>query len=293
MRIAGFYILSAWLIFSGCRHNLSLKMQRNFVKGPLNEVMYYLGYPDTLNYEKVVLFIRGTGRFPASRDFGMGAEASMFGYSIVYPEKSYIDDPQKYYIHDNRAQRMHDLTIIIDDLLEKGTKDILILADSEGTMLAPGIALKYSQSVKGMVCMAGSVFPFVQDIEYSVKNDIGIFERIESVETFGAIVDSIYADSTSVNKGFLGHPYKFWSSYLRYDPAVDLKKIKAPVLYLNGEKDNVNIRKQKEVIAQLQTAGVNIEQIVYKGVGHNLMEVGKKMAKDILKWAQRNGVIGR
>ncbi|MFW5774708.1 MAG: alpha/beta hydrolase family protein [Chitinivibrionales bacterium] len=287
----GYVFFSVVLILLSCQQSISLKAQRHVVKGELNDVVYYIGYPDSVNHKRVVLFIRGTGRFPATRDFGMGAEASLFGYSIVYPQKSFVNDPQKYHEHDSRYQRMHDLVTVIEDLIGRGTQEILILADSEGTMLAPEIAEKYESTVSGLVCMGGSVSPFEKDIEYCVEHSRGVFASIENLDALHATFDSIYSDPTNVEKDFLGHSYRFWASYLKQNPLEYLNKLSTPVLYLNGENDEINIRKQQAVIEQLRIQGINIEQITYPDIGHNLSPLGRKLAGDILSWARRNGII--
>ncbi|MFP4418902.1 MAG: alpha/beta hydrolase family protein [Chitinispirillaceae bacterium] len=286
-----YVLISVVPFLMSCQQSITLKAQRNVAKGELNDVLCYIGYPDTLSFGKVVLFIRGTGRFPATQDFGMGAEASLFGYSIVYPQKSYVNDPQKYYEHDSRYQRIHDLVAVIDDLIGRGTQQILILADSEGTMLAPELAKTYKDQVTGLVCMGGSLFPFEKDIEYCVNKKRGVFASIENEDELHASFDSIFARPTNVKKDFMGHSYRFWASYLKYNPLEHINKLSMPVLYLNGENDEIDIPGQKALIEQLRIRGINIGQITYAGVGHELTAVGRKLAEDILGWAKRNGII--
>ena len=167
MRITAFATIVMSILLCSCESQISLSIQKHCARGELNDVIYYTGYSEKSNKDKVVLLIRGTGRFDASQDFGMGAEATLFGFSIVYLQKSYVEDEKKYYIHDNRKQRMHDIKTVIDDLIRQKVKTILLIADSEGTMLAPEIAVKYSNNICGLVCMGGSVFTFEEELLYA------------------------------------------------------------------------------------------------------------------------------
>ncbi|MDG5817058.1 prolyl oligopeptidase family serine peptidase [Chitinispirillales bacterium ANBcel5] len=287
-------IVALPLVFTGCSRTITLDFRRYVVEGETGDVTYYVGYNDETNYERVLLFIRGSGMFPASKDFGMGAEASLFGYQIVYPQKSDVFDEQEYFITNNRYQRLHDLNTVIDDLLERGIKEILIMADSEGTMLAPQIAAERGALITGYVAMAGSVSTFEEDLLFSVEHAIGRSQQwgIESAEELRSRIETIYADPDNVTKEFLGHSYRFWSSYLRYNPAQDLKKVKSPILYINGELDELDLATQLEIIEDLQSSGVQIDNIVYSGVGHKVgLEKGRQMYKDIFAWAKEHGLI--
>ncbi len=291
MKISHILLLSLTSLFLSCTSGVKLKFEKFVVKDELNDVIYYIGYSDILNYEKFVFFIRGTGRVDASHDFGMGAEASLFGYSLVYPQKSYLDNEREYFIHDNRQQRMHDNKIVIEDLIKKGAKKILLLADSEGTMLAPEIAVEYSNYICGLVCMGGSVSTFEENLLYTVSNKKGIFTNTEDLGILTNKISEIYSDPDNVNKEFLGHSYKFWISYLKYNHSSDLKKLSCPILYINGENDDLDIMKQIIDIQKMQKNGINIEQIVYPGIGHQMKAEREKLSKDILDWAVRNKII--
>ena len=80
------------MLISGCGSSVNMQLRKDTAPGMLNPVSYFTGFSGALNREQMVLFIRGTGRFPASHDFGMGAEATLVGFSVVYPQKSYVDD---------------------------------------------------------------------------------------------------------------------------------------------------------------------------------------------------------
>jgi hypothetical protein len=164
----------------GCKSNVSLNLQKITIKDKLNPIHYFIGYQHKLNFEKVVLFIDGSGRFPASKDFGKGSEASLYGFSVVYPEKTYIQDSTKFFIHNSRELRIFELKAVLDDLIKKGTKKILLLSESEGTMLAPEIAKLYHKKICGVISISGSVFPFKEDILFATENRIGQFKNIPS-----------------------------------------------------------------------------------------------------------------
>ncbi len=284
------WLLVFVVLVSGCGSSVNMQLRKDTAPGALNPVSYFTGFSGTLNREQTVLFIRGTGRFPASHDFGMGAEATLVGFSVVYPQKSYVDDEEQYYRHDHREQRLHDLCAVIDDLIAHGAKRILLLADSEGTLLAPEIAARYSRYVCGLVCIGGSVFTFEEDLRYSAVHEKGVFAQTGNLDLQKHIA-LIAKDPKNIEKDLLGHSYRFWSSYLHYDPTGHLKSLTCPVLFLNGENDDLDMAKQTEIIHQWQTEGIPIEQKVYPGLGHELKAVGKALARDILAWAQSHRIV--
>lgn len=279
------------LFIVGCKSHISLNLNKFTVINKPHHVDYFIGYPSELSFEKIVLFIGGTGRFPASQDFGKGSEASLYGFSVVYPEKSYIQDSTEYFKHDNRKQRMYELKTVVDDLIKKGTKKILILSESEGTMLAPEIAKIYQDKVCGLISLGGSIFPFKDDILFASENRIGQFEKLPSKNNIENIFLKIENQPDNVEKEFMGHSYKFWNSYLEYNPIDDLKLLTCPILYVNGEYDELDIMKQKRKIDDMRENGINIRQIVYEGVGHKMGNKKSKMVKDILIWLKNNEIV--
>ncbi|HGY54798.1 MAG TPA: hypothetical protein ENK44_03765 [Caldithrix abyssi] len=275
----------------GCKSHVSLNLKKFTVKNKLHHVDYFIGYPSELSYEKIVLLISGTGRFSASQDFGKGSEASLYGFSVVYPEKSFIQDSTEYFKHDNRKQRMYELKTVIDDLIKKGTKKILILSESEGTMLAPEIAKLYQDKICGLISLGGSIFPFKDDILFASENRIGQFEKLLPKNNVENIFREIENQPDNVEKEFMGHSYRFWNSYLEYNPIDDLKLLTCPILYVNGEYDELDIMKQKSKIDNMRKDGINIRQIVYEGVGHKMGNKKSKMVRDILIWLKNNKIV--
>ncbi len=66
--------------FVGCAHSLSLRLDRLNATVGSESVQYYLGRSNAApTLERVVSHVAGTGRYPAMRDVGDGAEASQLG----------------------------------------------------------------------------------------------------------------------------------------------------------------------------------------------------------------------
>ena len=283
-------ILIFIIIMGSCTTTINVKYSLNRAQGELNEVSYFAGAKDNFNYEKVLLFIRGTTFESAAQDFGMGAEATYYGYIVIHPEKSYLDDLDKCIRLDNRIQRMHDLRTIIEDLKKKGTKEIIVIADSEGTMLAPALCVEYSDLIKGLVSMSGSLFSFREDLLYSTeyeKGQMNIFSLNEMVEN----LNKIDANPECLDCIFWGHTYKWWSSYIDYEPLSDILNCNIPILYMNGRFDELDIEKQYTIIEDLKSTGKDIEQIIYEDIGHKLGVEEKRNLEDIMKWAVNKGLI--
>lgn len=153
------------LFLMSCHPTLSLHLARIEAPASNERVHYYLGraQPDT-PIEKVLLYIEGSYKGPVSQSFGAGAQASEFGYAIAYPERNFTQDPVEFARHDTRDQRIKELTGVLDDLMRRGTQRVVLLAQSEGSMLAPELGARYAPHIAGLICISCSLTPMRHDL---------------------------------------------------------------------------------------------------------------------------------
>lgn len=279
-------LVAALLASGACHRSVNLAITRV----ELGTGNYFVGTGNAQpSLEKVLVYVPGTGQEPASRHFGIGAEATLQGYAVVYPEKSFLEDDVAFHRADHREQRLSELVAVIDDLERRGMRRLLILAASEGTMVAHELAARYPSRVAGVICMAGSVTPFRDDLRWTSSHRSGPSTpfTLDALEHHLAAID---ADPANLERDFWGHTFRFWSSQLDYDPKVHLRQARWPVLFLNGELDDLDLPRQELVLEELRAGGVDIESIRYPGVGHRLDVLGARLSTDLSDWARRKGL---
>jgi pimeloyl-ACP methyl ester carboxylesterase len=279
------------LLLGSCASQMRLQFDKHIVSSGHNNSIYYRAYPKgkVTSHDSVLLYLTGSGRFPAQRDFGMGADVAIAGYSVIYPQKSHIESDSIFHLKDGRDQRLRDSRAVINDLIDNGVTTIVLMAASEGTFIAPSLALEYPNHVKGMICLAGGLKSFRNDILYAAKHSIGAFRSLSVSAAKKAFAD-IAANPDDSTRFWFGHTYRFWSGYLNYVPAFDVEKLNIPVLYMNGTGDEIDRHGQDGEVLRLQSKGINLHQIWYTGVGHNLGVVSKQLGRDILDWGKQNGL---
>jgi pimeloyl-ACP methyl ester carboxylesterase len=236
-----------------------------------------------------LLYVRGTGADPVSRDFGKGAEASRFGFQIVYPERRFSEEPAEFKRRDSRDARIQEIRAVLDDLVRRGTREVLVLAESEGTMLAPELLVQYPSLIIGFVSLSGSVMPFENDLIWLAEQGRGPWAGRQ--DALREQLEAIHQSPTDIERMFWGHTYRFWASYLRYDPRGHLRRARCPVLYINGEHDMVNLPQQRVIVEQLREAGVDMQQVILPGAGHRLGEMGREVTDIVLDWARERSLI--
>lgn len=267
----------------------SIKFKRETIDGELNSVTFYTGYKESVTNSRTVLLISGSSRISTVEKFINNNYSEVYNTSIVYSEKTYFKDRLSYSEYDDRQQKMHDIETIIHYLISIGVKEILVLADAEGSMLAPEITRKYSDYIVGLISISGSIDTLRSGLTYYSQNNSREGLSITQPELKGAL-STIDNDPENSESGFLNLSNKFWSSYLDYEPFKDLLEVSCPVLYINGNNDILDFNKQKTYIDTLKTEGVKIEMIKYNKIGHNLSTLDKEIVIESLKWVESNNI---
>lgn len=79
---------------------------------------------------------------------------------------------------------------------------------------------------------------------------------------------------TAIDRWWLGWPFRRWSTFLRYEPAVDLKEIDIPILCLHGSDDvSSPVESARALSEAFRAAGKpNLVYREYRGLDHRLTE---------------------
>lgn len=209
----------------------------------------YFRLNDTPSVEKPtpILLINGSG----CQDFAARIPTFFRSYpvpvDVYFLEKSGIEKgdngehcSEVYNRTDYLGGRVNDALEFIEaepHLKSLDLHSVAILGFSEGGVVAPVVA---SRSGKiGWLAIAGSG-GLSQSEEFlilsgrKVEQPSRFYSREQLFDTYAAIK----ADPDNTDKDFFGHPYRYWSSHLFYDPLPTFAELSIPILVAMGEKDD-------------------------------------------------------
>ncbi len=125
-----------------------------------------------------------------------------------------------------------------------------LVGHSEGGMIAPLVA-STDATLAGIVLMAGPAYTGQRIIDFQLKNGVNGAESIPAAKKDSALkAVTAEFDSTSGKLAWMKY-------FLRYDPVPTAKKVKVPVLILQGATDQQVTPDQAPVLEQAFKAGGN------------------------------------
>ncbi len=197
--------------------------------------------------------------------------------------EDYINDAKKifYYLHDSL-----------------GFKEIYILGHSEGSLV--GMVAAETINVKGFVSIAGAGRPIDEIVEEQMHNQpLPDSLKTKTIQIFDQLKKGERVDNTPVllNKIFRKSVQPYMISWLKYSPAVEIKKLKCPVLIVQGECDvqvkitdaeNLHKANKQSVLDliplmthTLKNAGKNCEDKDGKTYSDPSLPLNKRLVDDI------------
>ena len=238
----------AAILFSGCTASYDVGFERNvFVKPNGDSLKYYIGHRENAEpSEKLLVMIQGSGRESITRRFGWGIEAAGLGYDILYLEKFAYEDSLLFFQTDTRERRYDDVTSVlkyVETVIYKGhLKEIMIVADSEGGVIAPEITANNNKVNRLIVLGNGGLsgtekthLILAKEKKYNYNGYLTL-SGISTDEQLDSLLIEI-KQNPATEKGFLGNSYKYWNSYIYYDIDSQYEKITVPTLIIIGEND--------------------------------------------------------
>jgi len=293
--IVGILCLITFSLIS-CTTKVSLDIEKGEVVNLNGESLtYYLGKrsKDELS-NKLLVVIQGSGRESVKNRFGMGASGASLGFDILYIEKYAFNDKELFNKTNSRNRRINDIKFTVEEVVknvyEGELKEILIVADSEGGVIAPEIAYELKETITHMIIMGAGGYPQRKEfqilLEEQLSNeDEGFLEKAGIKNEEGLInkADEIRNNPTS-EKFWLGHTYKYWNSYIAYSPLKYLKRLNIPTLYIIGKKDkSVPYESVKYLSNRLEDKD-NFRFEIISGLDHNFNdESGNNKLNEIMK----------
>ncbi len=222
-------------------HNYKIK---NSAK---EQLRFYISHAnDQKLSNKLIIMIQGSSHSSVRRRFGM-IENFFPAVDVLYMEKYAIDNDNVFWENNYRQRRIHDISSIIrhvtTEIYKNKLKQVYIVADSEGGVIAPEIAVGLSDTITYLIILGAGGYSQSREFEILLEKELkqstkGMFWQvgISSREQLQQKFDLI-RNKPSHKKFWLGHSHKYWNSYLWYSPEQYISRLHIPILYVIGNRD--------------------------------------------------------
>ncbi|MFQ2559543.1 alpha/beta hydrolase family protein [Aeromonas caviae] len=196
------------------------------------------------------------------------------------------DCPAQYLEKDNPAQRVADINTVLDIVRKDGQyKKLILLGGSEGAVIA-NLASADIDSIDATIAFNGGGRWFIDDVSHSIevkhKNPAAARKEVDDFKGFTEYV----LHSKPFELDVSGHGYHWWQQMLSIDQLDTLKKVKSPLLIVQGGMDtSVSPQKTDELVQRLKELGKNnIEYRRYEALDHGLKDSdGKSLRKEVIR----------
>lgn len=196
------------------------------------------------------------------------------------------DCPAQYLEKDNPAQRVSDIKAVLDIVRKDGQyKKLILLGGSEGAVIANLVSADID-SIDATIAFNGGGRWFINDVSHSIavkhKNPAAARKEVDDFKGFAEHV----LHSKPFELDVSGHGYHWWQQMLSIDQLDILKKVKSPLLIVQGGMDtSVSPQKTDELMQSLKELGkINIEYRRYEELDHGFKDSdGKILRKEVIR----------
>ncbi len=171
-------------------------------------------------------------------------------------------------------------------------KNLFVIGHSQGGMMAPKIG-EITPGIGGIVIMAGPARPFedliLDQVTYLVSLDGNVEPKEKAYLDNTKIQIANLKDPAKLEKAQptelpLGIPSVYWKDLNAYKQLETAKKLKMPILILQGEKDYQVTMKEFEIWKKELSSNNNVKFISYPGLSHIFMPIqGEKSSPEDYK----------
>ena len=195
------------------------------------------------------------------------------------------DCPAQYLEKDSPAQRVADIKVLLDTVRKDGLyKTFILLGGSEGAVIANLVTAEVDY-INATISFNGGGRWFIDDVSHSIaaehKNPEAARKDIDGFKEFTEHV----LNSKPFELEVSGHGYHWWQQMLSIDQLDTLKKVKSPLLIVQGGMDtSVSPQKTDEMMQRLKELGKsNIDYRRYEALDHRLKNSdGKSLRKEVV-----------
>ena len=300
----------------------------------LGEVNYHV-YKNRINEKKpLIIYLQGSTNFPLyyvkpngrySSGITLDVGSMSNDYHVVLiskPNTPFIDSLEiapsgriQYPWREGYSEkysldwRANSADRVIKDALKKlkvDTSTIIVWGHSEGSQVAPAVALK-NKNITHVISMMGNslnhLYDFILNERVSaIKDEKSNEEAQRNIDSLYKEFEKIYEDPKSTTKEWFGESYYKWSSFTLNSPIDNMLKLDIPILYVAGGEDHHSILNMDYAKLEFLRKGKNnLTYKVYPNCDHFFMETktdesGNKVWIDhlnevngfALKWVKEN-----
>jgi len=282
------------LYLCGCSISISLDIQAyNIANDDGDTLTFYLATNNNNLSNKLLVMVQGSGRSSIKRRFGWGAEAATLGYDILYLEKYAYNDSLLFVKSDCRERRLGDIKFAINyitnDVYKNSLSELFIIADSEGGAIVPELAF-HNKKIKRVIILSSGGYEQSKQFELLLEKEQkdnykgflilnGITSKKDLEKQF-----EIIKGTPSENKFWLGHSYKYWNSYLWYNPDKIIDSLKIPILIIIGDRDRNVPVESVEFLQEKYKHKINLTIKIVTDLDHQFMDSkGNRQFSRVLK----------
>ncbi len=300
----------------------------------LGEINYHV-YKNKVNERKpLILYLQGSTNFPLyylnsngkyNSSITLNVDSMSNDYHIVLiskPNTPLVDSIQiapsgrkQYPMKEGYNEkysldwRANSADKVINDALKKlkiDTSTIILWGHSEGSQVAPAVAVK-NKKVTHIIAMMGNSLNHLYDFILNERVSALMGEKSNeeaqtNIDSLYIEFEKIYKDPKSTTKEWFGETYYKWSSFTLNSPIENMLLLDIPILYVAGGEDRHSILNMDYAKLEFLRKGKNnLTYKVYPNCDHFFMETktdesGKKEWIDhldevngfALKWVTEN-----
>ncbi len=291
--------ISLLLLLLTCSVSAKDIMTRTASRDDSSHISYYL-VPHSYDTDTLLLILQGS-----DCNSVLKIDSILTDYKNVWPEADVLliekyginrklkystdparkDCPAQYLEKDSPAQRVADIKAVLDTVRKDGQyKRFILLGGSEGAVIANLVTADVDY-IDATIAFNGGGRWFIDDVSHSIavkhKNPEEARKEIDDFRGFAEHVLNNEPFELDVS----GHGYHWWQQMLSIDQLDALKKVKSPLLIIQGGRDtSVSPQKTDEMMQRLEELGKsNIEYRRYEALDHGLKNSdGKSLRKEVV-----------
>ncbi len=292
--------ISLLLLLLTCSVSAKDIMTRTASRDDSSHISYYL-VPHSYDTDTLLLILQGS-----DCNSVLKIDSILTDYKNVWPKADVLliekyginrklkystdparkDCPAQYLEKDSPAQRVADIKAVLDTVRKDGQyKTFILLGGSEGAVIANLVTADVDY-IDATIAFNGGGRWFIDDVSHSIavkhKNPEEARKEIDDFRGFAEHVLNNEPFELDVS----GHGYHWWQQMLSIDQLDALKKVKSPLLIIQGGRDtSVSPQKTDEMMQHLNELGKsNIEYRRYEALDHGLKDSdGKSLRKEVIR----------
>ncbi|WP_429103893.1 alpha/beta hydrolase family protein [Aeromonas hydrophila] len=292
-------VISLLLLMLTCSVSATEIMTRTASRDDGSPISYYLA-PYSHDPDTLLLILQGS-----DCNSVLNIDSILSDYKNVWPEADILlvekyginrklkystdparkDCPAQYLEKDNPAQRVADIKAVLDTVRKEGQYEtFILLGGSEGAVIANLVTADVDYIDATMAFNGGGRW-FIDDVSHgiAVKHN-NPEEARKEIDGFKGFAEHVL-NSKPFELEVSGHGYHWWHQALSIDQLDTLKKVKSPLLIVQGGRDtSVSPQKTDEMMLRLRELGKsNIEYRRYEALDHGLKNSdGRSQHKEVI-----------